>query len=416
MQILYVCSDFGIPVYGHKGAAIHLRAMARALTDLGHRVCVLSPSTEREANLDFDVPVRTLAPPPEHVALTKEIRHVDKALGTMLSGHEARVGQEVRNLLYGRTVAQAGPLLDDLHVDFVYERYALLSFGGGELARNLGVPHLLEVNAPLVLEQQRARGLQLRDLALEIEHRVWRQADALLVVSAELRDHALETGVAPERVHVVPNGVDACRFVAPVDARARARAEIGLGTGPVIGFVGSLKTWHGTDVLLQAFAALRGRHPDAVLLFVGDGPMRQRLEQQAAGLGVASRVRFTGAVDHTRVPELLAAMDVATAPYLPSEDFYFSPIKVYEYMAAGLPVVASRIGQVRELTDAGWVTAVEPGDVAALEQALERLLDDPRACKAQAERAREWALRERTWSANARRLVGLGTSLIAART
>jgi glycosyltransferase involved in cell wall biosynthesis len=405
MRILYVCSDFGVPVYGHKGASIHLRAMARAFADLGHELRILSPAIEREANLDFDLPVETPVSLAACAPALAELRTADRWLGELPTGHAARVSQEVRNLLYNAALARAADQLRVWTPDFVYERYALFGSGGLELARQLGVPHVLEVNAPLCLEQERARGLHLGDVARAVEARVWCETGALLAVSAELRAMALDLGTAPQRAHVLPNGVDAARFVAAPGAAASVRAELDLGAGPVVGFVGSLKSWHGTDVLLGAFAALRPQWPGARLLVVGAGPMAATLAERAQALGIGADVRFTGAVEHVRIPALLAAMDVAVAPYLPSEDFYFSPIKVYEYMAAGRPVVASRLGQIVDLVGAGLVCPAEPGDPASLAAALAGILRDEPAAAAQAARGRDWVLAERTWAANARRVV-----------
>lgn len=414
MRIVYVSSDFGVPVFGHKGASIHVRAVARALVDLGHEVRILSPAIEPEAHRDFDVPVTSPIDLEPFAAALAGLRAVDKTVGTLPTGHAARLSQEVRNLLYNRLLAGAGETLRGFGADLVYERYALFAFGGLELARSLGVPHLLEVNAPLCLEQERARGLHLPDLARALERRVWCGTDALLAVSAELRQEALAQGAAPERVHVLPNGVDAERFVARPGAAQRLRHELDLGDGPVLGFVGSLKRWHGTEVLLRAFAALQPRWPQARLLLVGDGPMAADLRREAAELGVEAAVRFTGAVEHGRIPDLLAAMDVAVAPYLPSDDFYFSPIKVYEYLAAGRAVVASRLGQILELVEADLVVPAEAGDAASLAGALEAVLRDPQRAAQRAARGRAWTLRERTWSANARRAVDIATRCIAA--
>lgn len=403
MRILYVCSDFGIPVFGHKGASVHLRAMACALQGLGHEVTVVSPATQRDANLEFDVPVHTLALEEAHEKIVHELRRIDRGMETFESGHAPRLGYEVRNLLYAQTVAQFAPQ----RVDLVYERYALFARGGQALARRLGVPHLLEVNAPLVDEQDRARGLQLRTAGLQIEKRVWCGSDAVLVVSEALGDYARRLGVARERVHVVPNGVDAERFEVPAPTRPGVRERYGAHAAQVVGFVGSLKSWHGTDVLMRAFARLYRKRQAVRLWLVGDGPMRASLQRQAGECGVADVVTFTGAVDHAHVPELVAAMDVAVAPYRPHSEFYFSPIKVYEYMAAGVPIVASRLGEITPLADADLLTGVEAGDDNGLAAALEQTLDGSGSSSERAQRARAWVRRTRTWDANARRVVDL---------
>jgi glycosyltransferase involved in cell wall biosynthesis len=406
MRILYVCSDYGVPVYGHKGASIHLRAMARAFAAAGHDVTIASPAVARDANHDFTVAAHDPIDASTWSPLLDRLRAVDRTLGDTASGHPARVGQEVRNLIYNQALAGATAAGRDF--DCIYERYALFGFGGLELARALQIPHVLEVNAPLCAEQQRVRGLHLADVARAIEDRVWCGTDAVLAVSDEIASETRARGAPAERVHVLPNGVDAERFA--LDRRAAAasvRQSLRLGSGPIIGFVGSLKPWHGTDILVEAFARLAPLHPTAHLLIVGDGPAAAALQAAARAQGIEARVRFTGAVEHAQVPQLVAAMDVAAAPYRAASDFYFSPIKVYEYLAAGTPVVASPLGQITALVDAGHVTPAAAGDAAALAAALDGILQAPAVAAEQAARGRAFTLAERTWSANAERVTGI---------
>src|SRR5699024_6425288 len=140
------------------------------------------------------------------------------------------------------------------------------------------------------------------------------------------------------------------------------------------GFVGTLKPWHGTDLLLHALARTDQR---LELDICGTGPQQEELELLAAELGITQRVRFHGAVAPEHVPEFLHGLDIATAPY-PAGEHYFSPLKVYEYLAAGLPVVASAIGTIPALLEDGELgVLVEPGDVAALAGALAALAADP---------------------------------------
>src|SRR5262249_57748941 len=116
-----------------------------------------------------------------------------------------------------------------------------------------------------------------------------------------------------------------------------------------VGFVGTLKPWHGLATLVQAFSRLRQGASNVRLLIVGDGPERTRIEADLAARGLLETSHLTGSVAPNQVPGLLASMDAAVAPYPDLSRFYFSPLKVYEYMAAGLPVVASRIGQLAQI-------------------------------------------------------------------
>jgi glycosyltransferase involved in cell wall biosynthesis len=217
------------------------------------------------------------------------------------------------------------------------------------------------------------------------------------------------------KVHVLPNAVRPDRF--PSGTCPSLPAQPGTFT---VGFVGSMKPWHGVGELLAAFAQLQAQASNNRLLLVGDGPGLAQLKSHANFLGLSSAVHFTGAVPPAEIPALLASMDVAVAPYHDRANFYFSPLKVYEYMAAGLPVIASDIGQLSALIEPGTGLLVPPSAPAALASALVRLRREPamRARLGQAARAR--VINEFTWERNARRIlhlagVGAGGHLTGAK-
>jgi glycosyltransferase involved in cell wall biosynthesis len=282
----------------------------------------------------------------------------------------------------------------------VLERYAL---GGGaalEGAVGLGLPCALEVNAPLAEEAARFRGLQDVDQWKRRECSLLAAAPHLIVVSSALRDHAVASGAARERITVIPNGVDLESFGA--DGGHEIRERLGLGTDIVVGFVGSLKPWHGVARLVQA---MRNLPVDFRLLVVGEGPERQALELLSQKIGLGVRARFTGGVPHAQVPSFLAAMDMGVAPFELVPGFYFSPLKVVEYMAAGLPVVATRQGDLMELVADGGLL-VEPGDVEGLRAALQSLGEDAGLRLRLGTRARERA-RRFGWDSVAERVEGV---------
>src|SRR5206468_967242 len=134
----------------------------------------------------------------------------------------------------------------------------------------------------------------------------------------------------------------------------------------VVGFVGHMRPWHGLPLLVDAFELLHRERPNSRLLLVGDGPERQPTAAVLAARGLSDAVTFAGNVPHERVAAMLTSMDAAVAPY-PAGDFYFSPLKVFEYMAAGLPIAASAIGQLATLLrDQQTALLCPPGDAAAL--------------------------------------------------
>lgn len=290
----------------------------------------------------------------------------------------------------------------DWPFDMIYERYSLWSAAGCRAARRLSVPVVTEINAPLLLEQAAYRTLVCEQEARAIEAEVLAGSHALAAVSRQVGRYLTKAGAEPSRVHVIGNAVDTGRFHPGVPPTALP------GVAPdafVVGFTGSLKMWHGVDTLLQAFRELRDRDSRAHLLICGDGPKRGWIDGFVAGAGLEDAVTMAGWVDHAALPGLIARMDVATAPYPAAEDHYFSPLKLYEYLALGRPVLASDIGQTAELLRGSEAALlVPPGDAGALARGLLGLCRDRALLeRMSAEAAREGARHD--WTGNAARVV-----------
>jgi len=231
-----------------------------------------------------------------------------------------------------------------------------------------------------------------------------RRAARIGVVSRQLGEQFVAAGVDAAKIDVIPNGIEPGAFANP-EPRHAVRARLGLGEGFVLGFAGSLKPWHGVGLLIEAFSTIAKRDPTAKLLLIGIGPTAEDLRHRIARSGLADRVVFTGAVPHEQIPSLLAAMDVAAAPFLPVQDFYFSPIKLFEYMASGACVVASRAGQIAEVINHGIDGLLaEPGDVGDLITQIEAARVSPALRNKLSERARAKVHSHYTWPRAARDL------------
>ena len=379
MRIAYLCADRGVPVFGRKGASVHVQGLVGALAGRGAAVELFATRVGGPAPPGLEG-VRLHRLPP-----VRDGEPAERERSALAANDGMR-----------RALRREGPF------DLVYERYSLWSFAGMEHARKAGVPGVLEVNAPLIDEHAAHRRLHDRAAAERASARAFGSAELLVAVSEEVAGYLRGQPAVASRVEVVANGVDPVRF-------AHYDAGSGEGIRPfTVGFVGTLKPWHGLGTLVEGFARLRERDRSARLLIVGDGPERQRVEAELATLGVARGARFTGAVDPGRVPRFLRSMDVAVAPYPDLRPFYFSPLKVYEYMAAGRAVVASRVGQLAELVDDG-VTGLlcAPGDPAALAEALWRLRNDVELRLRLGRAARASVLRRHTWDAVAERILRL---------
>ena len=355
MRIAYVCLDPGIPVFGTKGASVHIQEVVREYRRRGHDVTVYA--TRRGSDVPDDL---------------AELRVVDVPITTR-DEEERERAQQAASASVSDMVSAGG-------YDLVYERYSLFS----TVIAECGVPGILEVNAPLIDEQRTHRVLvdeQAADAALQEQVQA---ALATICVSDPVRDWVIAR-TEGTRVFTVPNGVNVHRITPQPESPG----------APVVTFVGTLKPWHGVDVLLRARAQA---HKDWQLRIIGDGPMRAELDDLARSLGID--VDFRGAVAPDAIPQHMAGTAIGVAPYPAMDtdsDQYFSPLKVYEYMAAGLPVVASRVGQLPEIMGES-AYLVPPSDPEALAAALDALVANPVERARVGSDNRRQAEREHSWT------------------
>ena len=413
MKILYLCPDLGIPVLGRKGASVHVRAMVNAFSEAGHSVILASSLLNKspwEEPSAIAAPLFHLPPTDEVVEASLTVKDFNESLGV-----EDSLPGELRRILHNQSlITQLKRRFESDPPDFVYERASLYATAGVSLGRELNIPLLVELNAPLAVEQSVYRATGLGELAAHAERWMLSRADAVFAVSAPLRDYVVSLGVEPQRIHLLPNGVNQAVFKpGPPDPGTRARW--GLTDGPVLGFVGGLRPWHGVEVLAPLLDRMCERRSDAQMVIVGDGPLRGALERDLRERGLTRRVVFTGALPHEEIAGLIRQFTVALAPYSkPEHVFYFSPLKIFEYMACGVPVVAAGLGQNTELVrncETGLL--YPPGDIDALTSACEKLLADVDLRQRLGHAAAQEIHGRYTWGHNAARVVELARTLVA---
>ncbi len=411
MKILYLCPDYGIPVLGHKGAAVHVREMAAAFSRAGHAVVVVAPVANKSPwEEPSQLQTRFLRLPASE---TLQSAFHNLKTYTHLLGVSSPVPGELRRILYDQEFESE--LLRCFHTeppDLIYVRASVFSTAGARLAREWQRPLLVELNAPLAKEQSAYRAGGFDELATAAERLLLTQADAVLAVSGALHDHVVALGVDSQRVHVFPNGIDPGQFF-PGLPDPELRMRYGLGEGPLLGFVGGLRPWHGVHALPDLLQKLAARDRRARMAIVGDGPLRSELEHTFERMGLRDQVAFTGAVPHGQVAPLIRHFDVALAPYPALDhDFYFSPLKLFEYMACGIPVVAPKVGQIAEVVRDGQTGVLYPlGDVEAFTAACEELLGAPALRKQIGLAAADEVRSHYTWDHNARRAIELALAL-----
>jgi glycosyltransferase involved in cell wall biosynthesis len=356
MRIAYLCADRGIALGGSKGAAVHMTAIVTALARSGAEVLLL-PSRVAGGGLD-ELPADVIVDPLPAAA-------TDAALADLLEARLSEFGAEA-----------------------LYERISLHTAAGAAAAARLGIPYLVELNAPLPEEAARYRSLERPREAERLEREVLSGADAVLAVSGPLVRYARERGAT--HVEVFPNAVDLGRFPAPSTVRE-----------PRCVFLGALRPWHGVEAVAEGWRLLGREAPE--LLVVGDGPGRSALEAVGA--------KVIGTVTHREVPALLASASIGLAPYAADAPGYFSPLKLFEYLAAGLAVVAGAIEGVCEVVSHEHVVLASPGDPEAFADAVRTLAADERMRARLGSAGRELVAAHHTWDRRARRILALAYRL-----
>ena len=371
MRILYSAIDQTVP--GTTGGSVHVTAVAEGLAALGHDVHVLvtrgagtfpsGPATN---------PVRWTAMSPPLMA---------SQLRWMRTGAVRRI------------VAELQPQV-------VMERY--YNFGGEAIfaAAAARARTVLEVNAPVVDYAGSKKALIDRALLVEPMRR-WREricerADLIVTPSAAI----LPPQTPSRKIARLEWGADTERFRPGISGEApfaRPAATVAI-------FAGAFRSWHGAINLVRAVRELRARgRSDIGAVFVGDGPELASVRAEAEGV---PGIVIAGAVAHTQMPAYLAAADIGVAPFeigahRPlSLGFYWSPLKIFEYMAAGLPVVAPAVDRIPAIVgNSREGVLYDPGQPGALAEALATAAA-PEVRRTLGEAARERAVREYSWQAH----------------
>lgn len=280
---------------------------------------------------------------------------------------------------------------------------------GLALRRRFGIPLVYEVRG-LLEETWLSRSpdpdaatTDFYRLSRAAETSVMRAADVVVTLSTSLREEIVRRGVPPERVHVVPNCVDAAWLSAPPPPRPDRPLTVGQ--------IGTLNGYEGLDVLVDAVSLSRAAGVDLRLRVVGDGPARGELEKRTADRGIADATTFTGRVAPDAVPAEHRRLDLFCLPRLDLPvTRLVPPLKPLEAMALGTAVVASDLAPLRELIGDDRGVLVPPGDPRALAAALTRL-DDPATRDELGSAARRWVGSTRTWTAAAETYAELYTAI-----
>lgn len=304
---------------------------------------------------------------------------------------------------------------------------ALCGLAALKAGRRLGIPVVYEIRAfwedAAVGNGTGRQGSAKYWLTRVLENDVVSGADRVVTICEGLRTDLVARGYAPEKISIMPNGVDLDLFGDPLPRDAALAQELGLGDGPVIGFLGSFYPYEGLDDLIAAMPAIVAAVPGVRLLMVGGGPAEAQLRAQAAASPVAGSICFVGRVPHTQVDRYYSLVDVVCYPRKAMRlTELVTPLKPLEAMAQGKLVACSDVGGHRELvTDGVNGTLFPADDPAGLAAALVQMLGAQAQWPERRARARAWVGDHHDWARNVRRyevvyqaLIPLSTMSVAA--
>jgi len=313
---------------------------------------------------------------------------------SMMLSYGFSFARQVRKFLRGRSVGT------------LYQRHGRFSIAGAILSQWSGIPLTLEYNGSekwMATYWDPTRFYSWMKLCEEVALRC---ASLIVVVSEPIKSELLERGIPAKRVIVSPNAVDPEHFH-PVCGGEDLRRELGIAPEEVVvAFVGSFGPWHGVSILRQSIIEIlkHATAPRMRFILVGDGPLREETRKILHEFERLGQVIFTGMIPHERVRPYLDAADILASPHVPLPDgkpFFGSPTKLFEYMAMGKAIVASRLDQLAQvLTDRDTAILVEPGSVPELTAAILLLAAQPELRNRLGKAARQAAVHRHTWKQN----------------
>ena len=384
MNILYSFRTRGV------GAeSVHISGISDALEKLGHPVDFESPT---------GMDPRKQAGTNPYSNNKGSILH---RLANRLPGILFEFAEIAYNWHAGKRVRQR---LKQKKYGLIYERHAFFLTITSYIAYKANIPYVIEVNELVGDERVRKQPL-LTPIAKWCDRQTFLRASRIVVVSPHLKRKIIEEHHIPEdKILVHPNAVCASLLEEKPDPGPFIE-KYNLEGKLNIGFVGWFVEWHRLDLLLKAISELvkdnNGLKPN--LLLIGDGPLKGELLSLAGKLGIQEHLTYTGAMDHTEIPAIIRAIDIAVIPH--SNEFR-SPIKLFEYMAQARPVVAPSSEPIRSVvTHKINAMLFPPLDQDAFTCSLRELSLNPDLRKKLGEKARDTVLEKHTWNHNASHLL-----------
>ncbi|RMD91404.1 MAG: glycosyltransferase family 1 protein [Calditrichaeota bacterium] len=385
MRILYHHRTLGDGAEG-----IHIREMVNALRSLGHKVELVSLVKEEQ-----------LITPQK-----KETKPRWYWVKRLIPGVLFEILEILYNFFGYRMILKAARKFNP---DAIYDRYISYNYSAIKVAKKLKIPCILEVNSPYATQRRIWERIYFPRLIQWFETKITNDADRVIVVSSALKDHLIAHGTKPEKIVVMPNGIDPRKFSLEIsDKEYRKRYHL-TEQHIVIGFVGVFRHWHNLEILFDVFQELIKQFDNLRMMLIGDGAIQEDLENRAKILNIRDKVIFTGRIPHQEMAGHISIFDIAISPHA---TYYSSPMKIVEYMAMGKCVVAPDMKNIRDLIKPGETGYLfVPQDKEDLFEKLKYLICNKSVRLNIGKAAAEEVRKNFTWEKNAREVVRLFSEL-----
>ena len=411
LNIAHLFQESSTRFYEPQAAQLHMYHTIRGLQRAGHRVTLMALQGRQVlCTTDLQVFKNDKLPASEYGQLGISGTAVFKRFESGIRRFQSELHLPYLAFFDSYRMAEAGSI-NLKGFGIIHERFNLLALGGVWASKSLGIPLVLEVNADL-LAQRKLKGTPERGLrrlfAIWATRVCFHAATKIICISEGLKDHLRSAwNIEDNKLVVLPCAADVDAFGQMHNSESVRRA-LGLTAEPVVMWVGGFYPWHDLDLLLKSFILVLQRRSNARLVLVGDGPTRALVEQTVEQNGLGQSVIFTGAVPHTRVPDMLSIADVAVVPsssVSAGRGGTGTPLKLFEYMAAGKAIVATALSEAAEVIRHGHDgLLVEAGSVDKFAQAVLALLGDPLTRERLGKNARRRAVEQYSWEEYTRRL------------
>lgn len=347
LRILYIANR----INSLDGSSVHCRAFVNGVEKFGHEIVTCPAITE----IDYSTPKKTQDSEKNlryylsriNFRLIKSYLHRSNAYVSEYLGFVEGIYESIRKH------QELMRILSWYKADVLIFRKHDFNVGPFWTGKATGIPVVLEINSLRSLEiKLRRQWAVARWPTRLVENFTITSADAIFTVSKPIFDK-IRPLVDGKPLRVVQNGVD-CEYFDPRKySKTEAKKKLGLENKTVIGYVGSFMPWHDLDTTIATLSVLRGVDVNYHLVLIGHGVDYERIQKKVADKRLKEAVTFIGGVPHKEIGPFLAAFDFALMSYPCIGDFYFSPLKMFEYLAMGLTVVATNIGQIGEIITHG---------------------------------------------------------------